>query len=73
MALDEVFGHLQLTTYTAHLVFEEPLEGFAELEVHLLRQSANIVMALDDLPRDVERLNAVGVDGALGKPTTFTI
>ena len=40
MALDEPFGHLQLVTYAAHLVLEQPLQRLAELQVHLLGQSA---------------------------------
>ena len=65
---DEVFGHLQLTAYATHFVLEQPLQGFAELEVHLLGQTAHVVVALDDLARDVERLDAVGIDGALSEP-----
>ena len=69
MTGDEVFGHAELATDTTNLVLEEPLQRLAELQVHLLRQSADIVMALDDLTRDVERLDAVGVDGTLCQPT----
>ena len=36
--------------------------------MHLLGQSADVVVALDDLAGDVERLDAVRVDGALGEP-----
>ena len=68
MAGDEVFGHPELASHAAHLVLEQPLQRLAELEVHLLGQSAHIMMALDDHPGDAEALDAVGVDGALGKP-----
>ena len=73
MASDEVFGDAELSAHAAHLVLEEPLQRLAQLEVHLLGQSAHVVMALDDLARDVEALDAVGVDGALGKPVALTI
>ena len=68
MACNEMLRHSELTTYAAHLVLEQPLQRFAELQVHLLGQSADVVMALDDLTRNVQRLNAVRIDGALGKP-----
>ena len=57
-----------MATDAAHFVLEEPTERFAELQVHFLGQSADVVVALDDLARDVERLDAVGVDGALRQP-----
>ena len=63
-----MFGHAHLTTYATYLVLEQPLQGLAQLQVHLLRQSTHVVVTLDDLTRDVERLNAVGIDGALGQP-----
>ena len=60
--------HAHLTAHAAHLVLEQPLQGFAELKVHLLWQSAHVVVALNHLARDVERLDAIGIDGALGQP-----
>ena len=68
MAAYEVLGDAKLTAHTAHLVLEEPLQRFAELEVHLLRQSADVMVTLDDLARDVQALDTVGIDGALSKP-----
>ncbi len=69
MTGDEVLGHTQLAAHTAHLVLEEPLQGLAELQVHLLGQSADVVVALDDFAGDVKRLDAVRIDGALCQPT----
>ena len=69
MTGDEMFGHAHLTTYATHLVLEQPLQGLAQLQVHLLGQSTHVVVALDDLTRDVERLDAVGINGALSEPT----
>ena len=68
VALDEAFGHAELVTYAAHLVLEEPLERLAQLQVHLLGQSAYVVVALDDHARNAEALYAVGVYRALGEP-----
>ena len=68
MSGNQVLGHTKLAPNAAHLVLKEPLQRLAELEVHLLGQSADVVMALDDLARDVQALDAVGVDGALGQP-----
>lgn len=68
MAADECVGHAELAAYAAHLVLEEPAEGLAEPELHVGGQAAHVVVALDDFAGDVEALNAVGVDGALGQP-----
>ena len=68
MARDEVLGHTHRAAHAAHLVLEEPLQRLAELEVHLLGQAADVVVALDDLARDVETLDAVGIDRALSEP-----
>ena len=37
--------------------------------MHLLGQSAHVMMALDDFSSNVQTFDAVGIDGALGKPT----
>ena len=68
MAGDEMLRHAHLTAHAAHLVLKQPLQGLAELQVHLLGQSAHVVVALDYLARNVERLDAIGIDGALGQP-----
>ena len=68
MTAYEVLGDAQLAAHTAHLVLEEPLQRFAQREVHLLGQTTHIMMALDDLACDIEALDAVGIDGSLGKP-----
>ena len=68
MAGDEMLRHTELTPHTTHLVLEQPLQRLAELQAHLLRQSSHIVMALDDLARDVQRLDTVWIDGTLRQP-----
>ena len=44
MTCNKVFGHTHRTTDASHLVLEEPLEGFAELEPHLLRQATDVMV-----------------------------
>ena len=74
MTGDKVLGHTQLSPYPTHFVLEEPLQWFTELEVHLLRQSAYIVMTLDDLACDIQTLYSIGIDGALCQPLgTFNL
>ena len=65
---NQVFGHAQLATYTTHLVLKQPLQGLTQLQMHLLRQTAYIMMALDHLAGDVQRLDTVGIDRALSQP-----
>lgn len=48
MTLDEALGHAKLVAYAAHFVLKQPLQRLAELQMHLLRQSANVVMTLDN-------------------------
>ena len=71
MTRDEMLGHAQLAAHTAYLVLEQPLQRFTELQLHVLGQSAHIMMALDDLARDVQTLNAIGINGALCQPTSI--
>ena len=66
--MSSVVGHTKLTSNASHLILKQPLQGLAELQVHLFGQAADIVMALDDLACDVEGFDAVGVDGALSQP-----
>ena len=68
MAGNQVLGHAHRTPYAAHLVLEQPFQRLAELQVHLLGQTAHVVVALDNLARDVQRLDTVGVDSALRQP-----
>ena len=68
MALNEAVGHIELSTHAAHFIFKEPLQRFAQFEVHFLGQSAHIVVAFNHLSGNVEALDAVGIDGALRQP-----
>ena len=68
MTLDEALGHAKLVAYAAYFVLKQPLQRLAELQMHLLRQSANVVMALDNHTCYAQTFNAVGIDCALCKP-----
>ena len=63
-----MFGHSQFASYAAYFVLEQPLQRLAQTEVHLLGQTAHVVMALDGLARNVQALDAVGINGALCQP-----
>lgn len=63
-----MFGHSQFASHAADFVLEQPLQRLAQTEVHLLGQTAHIVMALDGLARNVQALDAVGINGALRQP-----
>ena len=69
LALHEGLVQAQEAAHGAHLVLEEVPQGLHHLHVHALREAAHVVVALDDLgrARDGRRLDAVGVDGALGE------
>lgn len=47
MTGDEAFWHSEFAAHGAHFVFEEQAQRFAEFQVHLLGQSAYVVVALD--------------------------
>ncbi len=68
MACYQVLRHAELTSYGAYLVLEEQTQGLAELEVHLFRQAAYVVVALDGGAGYGKALNAVRVYGALAEP-----
>lgn len=47
LAVHDFFRHVQLTAQFSHFVFEEFAERFDELEFHILREAAHVVVALD--------------------------
>ena len=53
MTGNQMFGHSQFASHAAYFVLEQPLQRFAQTEVHLLGQTAHVVMALDGLARNV--------------------
>ena len=54
-----MFGHSQFASHAAYFVLEQPLQRFAQTEVHLLGQTAHVVMALDGLARNVYEIAAL--------------
>ena len=46
MAVDEAFGHSELASHGAHLVFEQQAERFAQFQVHALGEAAYVVVTL---------------------------
>ncbi len=70
MTANELVLNAQLTTHTANLVFEKAAQGFNQLELHIVGQTANIMVGLDGLRGALDRagLNDIGVDGALSQP-----
>ena len=71
MAVDHLVRQTEFRADGAHLVLEQLTQRLQQLEVHALRQAADVVVRLDDvgLPGPGRgRLDHVRIDGALGKP-----
>ncbi len=59
-----------MPAYALHLVFEEFTQRLDELQLHVRREAAYVVMALDDVGLaglDARRLDDVGVNRALSQ------
>ena len=54
--------------HATHLILEQPLQRFAELQLHIFGKSAHVVVALDGHAGDAQALDAVGIYGALCQP-----
>ena len=70
MAVDHLARQSELDAEPPHLVLEQLAQRLDELQVHLLRQAADVVMRLDDVRLAGARaggLDDVGVDRALGE------
>lgn len=66
LAADEAFGNAKLAADFPDFVFEEEAQGFHDfLEVHMIRQAANVVVGFDDGGFAEAAFDDVGVDGAL--------
>ena len=68
MTGNQMFRHSHLTPYATYLVLEQPLQRFTKLQVHLLRQTAYVMMALDGLSRNIQALDTVGINRSLRQP-----
>ena len=66
LAHDQILRQAQLPTKLTDLVLEEHPQGFDDLlEVHIVRQAAHVVVALDDGGVAGAGLDHIGIDGAL--------
>ena len=64
--------HTHRTTDATHFILEQPFQRLAERKMHLFWESTHIVMALDNLSCDIERLDTVRIDSTLSKPLDLT-
>ncbi len=67
---DDFVGQTELGADGAHLILEQSAQRFDELELDVLGQAADVVVALDGdgfFALGAARLDHVGVDGALGQ------
>src|SRR5262249_39828559 len=67
LALENFFWHSKITSDFSDFVFEQVFQRLDQLELHLLRQSAAVVVRLDYLrwPADGTRFNHIGVKCSL--------
>ena len=70
VAPEEVGADAEGTADAAHLILEEEAQGLDDAEVHLLGESADVVVRLDGGGGSVDRyaLDDVGIDCALREP-----
>ncbi|CQB89922.1 Uncharacterised protein [Chlamydia trachomatis] len=71
MAKDHVSWHRECQANTTHLILKEMLQWLHQLEVHTLRQSAHVVVALDHFARDIDGLDDIRINGSLSQPTSL--
>ena len=76
MATDDFLGQAQGATHLAHLVFKQAPQWFHQLELEILGQAADVVVALDldgnplagfGIDVGARRLDHIGIEGALGQ------
>ena len=68
LAGDQILRQAQLTAQLTDLVLKEHPQGLDDLlEVHIVRQAAHVVVALDDGGITGTGLDHIGIDGALGQ------
>ena len=76
LALDNFLRQPEFEPGLANFVLEQLPQRFDQLEVHLLRQAADIVMALDHVRRiaaDGNALDHVGIKRALSEEFVATV
>ena len=59
----------EMLAHLTHLILEQPLEGLHQFQVHLLRQSTDVMVRLDHRrrSRNRDRFDPVGIQGALSQ------
>ena len=67
---DDGFGHTEFRAHLTHFILEQFTQRLDELHVHLFRQAAHVVVALDDRARPLvgHGLDHVGIEGPLSQP-----
>ena len=70
MPAHQLFLYAQRAAHAAHFVLEQHAQRLHDLQLHLFRQAANVVVALDlgGDAGDAGAFDHVGVNGALGQP-----
>lgn len=63
-----MFRHSELTANAANLILKQQSKRFAQAQIHLLGESADIVMAFYSGAGNRQRLDAVGINCSLRKP-----
>ncbi len=74
MAVHHLARQAELDTEPSHFVFEQLAQRFHQLHAHVRRQSAHVVVRLDDVRLAglaARGFDDVGVDSALGQPVHF--
>ena len=76
MATDDFLGQAQGAAHLAYLVFKQAPQWFHQLELEILGQAADVVVALDldgnplagfGIDVGARRLDHIGIEGALGQ------
>ena len=70
VAADEAVGQAKLAAQGAHLVLEQLAQGFDQLQPHLFRQAADIVVRFDRdrrAAREADAFDHIGIECALGQ------
>ena len=70
MTGNEMLRHAELSSYASHFVLEQPSQWLAQTEMHLLWQSAHVMVALYHFSRDVERFYSVWIYRSLCQPAS---
>src|SRR6266511_873479 len=73
LALHHVLGQAQLGADPAHLVLEQQAQWLDQLEIHVVGEAADVVVALDGRGPRAARLDHVRVEGALDQVASVAV